>query len=164
MLADLKELQIECNILNEFTSSRMSFFFFSFRACAKHMSGAVPLTHTHKGSAEFSPQRPKENMQWFMNWEISTNTFHSQEIKCCAIRVKLFAMLPSFRSVQKKQGAMIFAWMWSGILMRWNCFQMNLVDDACTKAHSICILEKAGDLARCHRQRSNRLLFVCLYS
>lgn len=30
----------------------------------------------------------KENMQWFMNWKISTNTFHSQDTNRCAIRVR----------------------------------------------------------------------------
>lgn len=77
----------KCNKI-EFTSRMLFFFFFVFlRGNTLAAQQPVPLTHTPTSR---SPQRPKENMQWFMNWvrKISANTFHSQEIKCCAIRVK----------------------------------------------------------------------------
>lgn len=75
---ELKELQIESNKI-EFTS-RMQFFFFA----------PLPVAPLHTpellAANEFLLQPAKR--EHAMIYESSEqNTFHSQEIKCCAIRV-----------------------------------------------------------------------------
>lgn len=52
--------------------------------------GASRPTNTKRWSCllSWNSLGHKENMQWFMNRKTSTSTFHSQEIKRCAIRVE----------------------------------------------------------------------------
>lgn len=102
-------------------------FFFLLKS-EKHISSsgswaqAVPLA------------RLKENMQWFMNWKTSTNAFHSQEIKSCAIRVEDF-----LRGCQFCCDHLVLVEWWNfNVIAKWKSSVVFF------------ILEKALSLARCH--------------